>query len=450
MPPRASSTTVFTLVCALALASSSSAASGFVTRVGSILQLDGALFRSVGANAYWLGLDENEGGVAYPTKFRISDGLATAAAMGWTVVRGHTLGISTGNPLSFEPSLNVFNDSALDAADWAISDAERLGLKLVIPLTDHWRYYHGGKHDFTDWVGEPDEAKFFTNPAAIAAFYAYISHRLNHTNPYTGRRASDEPSIMCWETGNEFAGAPASWTAAVATYIKSLAPQHLVMDGENGIVPDSLPSPSVDIYSQHWYPANGASVVAVAATVAAAGKVFINGEFGWTGGVNASAYLDVVLADPAISATLYWSLFPHADTNGFVNHADGFTVHYPGDTPEMTAFVATARAHAASFAGLPAPPPLPTPPPPAITAITHARGCADTLAWRGAALAVTYDVQSAPAASGPWSSVCAGCGSDLETPIKLPGGLVAIGMYLRCRGENADGMPGGWSAAVIV
>ncbi len=90
---------------------------GFVSRVGSSLQVNGHPFRFVGANIYWLGLDENVGGVHYPTKFRITDALETAAGMGWRYVRAHTLGVSTGNPLSFEPSLSVFNDSALDAAD---------------------------------------------------------------------------------------------------------------------------------------------------------------------------------------------------------------------------------------------------------------------------------------------------------------------------------------------
>jgi hypothetical protein len=48
-----------------------------------------------------LGLDENvpPGTVAYPTQFRIADGLDTAKAMGATVVRAHTVGISTGNHL---------------------------------------------------------------------------------------------------------------------------------------------------------------------------------------------------------------------------------------------------------------------------------------------------------------------------------------------------------------
>ncbi len=52
--------------------------------------------------------------------------------------------------MSFEPALGVFNAAALDAADYAIATAEKLGLRLVVPLTDNYAYYHGGYHNFCD------------------------------------------------------------------------------------------------------------------------------------------------------------------------------------------------------------------------------------------------------------------------------------------------------------
>jgi len=50
----------------------------FVTRQGSKLFLNGKQFRCSGANVYWLGLDENVGGIQYPTHFRVDDALETA------------------------------------------------------------------------------------------------------------------------------------------------------------------------------------------------------------------------------------------------------------------------------------------------------------------------------------------------------------------------------------
>jgi len=177
------------LFCASRSAEAGAPTKGFLTRNGSTLRdSSGHLYRAAGANAYWLGLDENVGGVHYPTHFRITDGLETLAGwLGPTLVRAHTVGVSTGNPLSFEPRLGVFNDSALDAADFAVAEAERLGLRLIVPLTDNYHYYHGGLHDFTDWLGLP-ESDFYSDARAVAAFHEFVARRLNHTNPYTGRR----------------------------------------------------------------------------------------------------------------------------------------------------------------------------------------------------------------------------------------------------------------------
>ena len=97
--------------------SAHAAVNGFVTRSGNRLILNGAAFRFSGANIYWLGLDENVGGVAYPTNFRVDDVLATAAEMGDNVVRCHTLGISVGNSLSVEPTLGNFSSNAFTSID---------------------------------------------------------------------------------------------------------------------------------------------------------------------------------------------------------------------------------------------------------------------------------------------------------------------------------------------
>ena len=128
----------------------------------------------------------------------------------------------------------VFNESALDAADYAIYRGGQLGIRFVVPLTDNWRYYHGGKHHFVDWTGGGNEDTFYTSAAAVAAFKSYIRHRLAHVNPYTNRSAGDEPAILAWETGNELQTSTAAWGIDIATFIKSLAPNALVMVRSGG------------------------------------------------------------------------------------------------------------------------------------------------------------------------------------------------------------------------
>ena len=129
-------------------------------------------------------------------------------------------------------------------------------------------------------------------------------------------------------------------------------------------------------------------------------------------------------------------------------------VHYPGDTPVMTSFVSAVRAHAANMTGLPQPPPLPTPATPLITAVTASSSSPHTLqtvAWRGAAAAVNYNVQySSSGSSGPWSVLCTACGDDDQTPINVVNYGVNVPIWLRVQAVNGDGVVGGWSPPYYV
>lgn len=415
----------------------------FVQRCGSNLCFNGSSVRFAGANIYWLGLDENvpPGTIAYPTKFRIVDALTTAATvMGATVVRGHTLGISVGNPLSFEPSLGVFNDSALDAADYAIFVAGELGLRLQVPLTDNYHYYHGGKHTWTDWLGIP-ESDFYTNSTAIAAYQTYVKMRLAHVNPYNGLAASADSTIMMWETGNELL-APAGWTNNVSAFIKALAPNQLVMDGNYGVNSATLDTPTVDAYSDHFYPVDIGRLESDIATVAAADKLFVVGEFGWTSG-NVSGFLAEIEGSVGVAYDAYWSLFPHADTHGFVAHNDGFSVNWPGNNAAMASAASVFRQHAYAMAGQ-QPPANSIPGAPLITALSPSVGT-NTIAWRGAAGGGNYSVEvSSNGAAGPYVVVCNQCANDNDTPwhFNLP---LAVGAFVRVRAANVQGQHGPYS-----
>ncbi len=89
----------------------SALSSGFVTRTGTQLMLNGSPFRFAGANMYWLPFDDSTN---YTSQFRINDGLDAAKEMGLTVIRSHDLGISTGCSNCIEPTLGVFNETALN------------------------------------------------------------------------------------------------------------------------------------------------------------------------------------------------------------------------------------------------------------------------------------------------------------------------------------------------
>lgn len=120
-----------------------------ITREGSALFLNGKPWKAVGANVYWLGLDENvvpppgqpyyaPFHASYPTKGRITEVMAIVKALGGTMIRAHTAGVSTGNPLSVMPVQGEINEQAFDTIDWAVYQARRHGLRLLAPLTDNY------------------------------------------------------------------------------------------------------------------------------------------------------------------------------------------------------------------------------------------------------------------------------------------------------------------------
>lgn len=88
----------------------------------------------------------------------------------------------------------------------------------------------------------------------------------------TGIAYKDDPTILAWETGNELGayqlseGAPpAAWTNTIASYIKSLAPRTLVMDGSDGThntagapIP-GLGVAAIDLVTDHQYRASPAA-----------------------------------------------------------------------------------------------------------------------------------------------------------------------------------------------
>ena len=120
-----------------------------ITRTGSALYLNGTRWRAVGPNVYWLGLDENvippagepfyaPFNASYPTRGRITEVMAVCRALGATMIRAHTLGVSTGNPLSLWPAARSRNDKAFEIIDFAVAAARERGIRLMVPLTDNY------------------------------------------------------------------------------------------------------------------------------------------------------------------------------------------------------------------------------------------------------------------------------------------------------------------------
>ncbi|KAI0428872.1 glycoside hydrolase superfamily [Xylaria sp. FL1042] len=380
-----------------------------VIRNGSTLLVDGKQWKAVGPNVYWLGLDENVVPAAgepydpsthssYPTKERITEVMAVVNALGGTMIRTHTLGVSTGNPLSIWPKKGVVNEEAFNAIDWAVYQAGLYGVRLLVPLVDNYDYYHGGKYNFLRWAGfdltqtadstNPEIQQFYTNATIVATFKDYIKTLLTHRNQYNNLTYAEDTTIFAYETGNELLGpvwgdmnCPADWVRDIVSYVKSLAPQKLLFDGTYGINKTHLDIDEVDVFSDHFYPPDNKKLQADINAVESAGKVYFAGEYDWigtSGGDSLQSFFQILENSPTVGGDAFWSLFGRngLECNTFVNHSDGFTLQYgnPKNTNYTNSRIQLIRKHFITMsqgknigAGEPLPPiSCPTPPPKAL------------------------------------------------------------------------------------
>jgi hypothetical protein len=416
---------------------------GFITRRGTQLLLNGRPFRFAGTNMHWLPMGDNT--TFYTSQFQINDGLATAREMGFTVVRSHDLGISTGCANCIEPSLGVFNQVALAHDDYVIKAARDRGIRLIIPFTDNYHYPAGGKHNFTDWRKISNENQFFYNKQVMQDFEKYISVLLNHVNVYTGVAYKNDPTIMAWETGNELQP-PASWTSKISSYIKSIDKNHLVVDGSARVDPAAGTMASIDIVSNHYYPRSISRFSSDAALAKKLGKAFIVGEFDWNkanGGDALDRFLAAIEARPSVAGDVFWELWPHNDYYGYVSGQPKYMLHYPGDTAAMRTSAQQLRTHAYKMRAMAIPPAMKMATPVISTAIRSDQKI--VLSWRGIVGAASYSIErSTKGMNGPWTVICSKCATDNVTPWadkSPPAGM----LWYRLRAYNLSGIAGGAS-----
>jgi len=150
---------------------------------------------------------------------------------------------------------------------------------------------------------------------------------------------------------------PNSWTQEIATFVKSLAPKKLIIDGTYGVNTTHFAVSEIDIFSDHFYPLNLTKLQDDIASVATADRVYLAGEYDWTGNdpsPSLSSFYQVIEAQqnktkPVIAGDLFWSLFMHdvPDCTRFVNHSDGYTLQYnnPLNTKQNNTQIATIREH---------------------------------------------------------------------------------------------------------
>jgi mannan endo-1,4-beta-mannosidase len=238
---------------------------GFVSQRGSQFLLNCQSYRFAGDNVYYL---------FYKSHYMIDDVMETMQRNGVRVIRTWGFadgkapyaddgdGIPNGNEGStFQPEPGLYYEPTFVNFDYVIRSAGEHGIRLIIPLVNHWsdkdvgmgQNSFGGIGQYVEWCGIAEydangritnKDLFYIDPCAKQLYKNYIAYVLNRSNTLTGIRYKDDPTILAWELANEprcqaddacpGEDAVYEWTQEMSAYIKSLDPNHLVALGDEG------------------------------------------------------------------------------------------------------------------------------------------------------------------------------------------------------------------------
>ncbi|ROR99280.1 CBM35 domain-containing protein [Raoultella terrigena] len=313
------------------------------------------------------------------------------------------------------------NEKAMRVYDNMIAEADKQGLRLILPFIDHW-WWWGGREQLAAFYHEKPADFYRTDSQTYRAYLDVIRQVITRTNSVTGRAYYDEKAIMAWETGNELEDTNAAFLQQTAAWIKKWAPHQLVVDGTYKKINDfALNDPNVDIVSNHYYTnAENNHPEQVKKDLRSAGgkKVYMVGEFGLLDAQQLNAIMQSIVhseVDGARAAGgLIWGFRGHRHDGGFYWHKEStghYSYHLPGfpvegkSNQEMEV-VNLVRTASAQMAGQESAPPLPKPDAPKL----RETDSPFAINWMGAAVGRAYDVERAGSAQGPWKVV----GSDIS------------------------------------
>jgi mannan endo-1,4-beta-mannosidase len=419
-------TTLLTLMLATSTVAAQNDLKHFITRSGDKLMEGQQEYRFISFNIPSLHVIEDNMSFAatnewrFPNEFEITDALTSVKQMGGRVTRIYVLSICRKegpNPIPCHVKKpGEFNEEAFRALDKVLQVAERVGVRVIIPLVDNWKWW-GGIEQYAEYRGKP-AADFWTDRGVIDDFKKTVNFVINRRNTLTGTLYKDDKAIMAWETGNElFSTYP--WTKEIAGYIKSLDSNHLVLDGfyigSHEIQPEALDDPNIDIVSSHHYPGPNKGAAEFAAEIVRfreqirGKKAYIEGEVGFIPVAGMQQVLNTVISK-GLSGAMGWSLRFHNRDGGFYWHSEPSggglykAYHYPGfptgDGYEERALLKLMRAKAYEIRGLPVPP-LETPAAPTLLEVKSAAA----ISWQGSVGAASYDVERSATSNGPWKVV---------------------------------------------
>jgi mannan endo-1,4-beta-mannosidase len=259
-----------------------------------------------------------------PDEFEIRDALTTIKQLGGKATRMYVLSVRREDDapdiIRHVEAPGKFNEEAFRTLDKVLQIANEVGVRVIIPFVDNWRWW-GGVREYAAFSGKQRDA-FWTDPEVIGDFKKTIQFVVYRKNTFTGVQYKDDKAIMAWETGNELL-APFSWTKEIAAYVKSLDKNHLVVEGTlaREISKEALEDPNLDILSTHHYYDPKAAIAFIVRNheMARGKKPYIVGEFGFVPTEDMRAIMDTII-NQGLAGGMIWSLRFHSRDGGFYYH----------------------------------------------------------------------------------------------------------------------------------
>jgi len=395
----------------------------FITRDGDKLMEGDQEFRFLSFNVPNLHFVEDnmpfevQNPYRLPDSFEIADALLSVKQLGGQVVRIYTITVFKEEaPEGFPCHVlgpGQFNEEAFIALDRILALANQIGIRLIIPLVDNWKWM-GGVPQYAQFRNKQMQ-EFWTDSLLIADFKKTITFVLMRKNTLTGITYREDKAILAWETGNELYSPPA-WTAEIAAYIKSLDTNHLVLDGTGASVlrDEVINQPDIDLLQTHHYEKDPREMIAhikESWQKARGKKPYHLGEFGFVGTEAIRAVLQTIIEE-GISGGLIWSLRFHNRDGGFYWHSEPYggdlfkAYHWPGftsgDAYDESNMLQLFREKAFAIRNLRVPPIQP----PAAPLLLPIKDPA-AISWQGSAGASGYQMERSTQTSGPWQVVTA-------------------------------------------
>jgi mannan endo-1,4-beta-mannosidase len=384
-----------------------------------------------------------------PTEFEIRDALKTIKMDGGKVVRIYTLSVrrkgESQNIIRYVEGPGKFNEEAFRSLDKVLQIANEEGVRLIIPFVDNW-WWWGGRAEYAAFRNkQPND--FWTDPELISDFKKTIKFVLNRKNTYTGILYKDDKAILGWETGNELE-TPLSWQDTIASYIKSIDRNHLVLEGTHSqlLTETEVADTNFNVLSTHYYTTlkNAVRDALRNRELTKGKKPYFIGEFGFRNPQEAKALVDTVI-DSGISGIMIWSLRFHTRDGGFYQHGENYGVgsyRFPGFDIDSVyhekEIVEMMRKAAFAIDGLPEPP-LPIPDPPRLLPIRDVYH----ISWQGSVGASSYVIQRREENSDQWQTIADSVSDACEVFRPLFEDTTAEegkSYYYRVLAENSSGV----------